>query len=331
MFQRKTLLIAVVVLSVLLAASALLTVPPDSYTRFMVYIPGGRVEIGDDIESSRYTARIDRYLIAPCETTNREVVDIYNRALAWKLAEIRGKSVWVHPETGILLQFPLLDTAIAGSGILIRDDELAVVPGTEHLPACGVSWYGAAMYCNYLSRIEGFDEVYDTIDWTPVKNARGYRLPEYEEWEWAARGGEKSEGYRYAGSDDPLEVGWFKENSGGTAHPVAKKRPNELGLYDMSGNLHEFMSEVWDPLRTMKYKPDESGFVSGGLLTSGRIWRGGAWNKQPVSVYFFRQNINQPDYCLPWSDIGFRIVFTRPALSLRIRSFFRPVPALPPM
>ncbi len=54
MFQRKTLLIAVVVLSVLLAASALLTVPPDSYTRFMVYIPGGRVEIGDDIESSRY-------------------------------------------------------------------------------------------------------------------------------------------------------------------------------------------------------------------------------------------------------------------------------------
>ena len=91
------------------------------------------------------------------------------------------------------------------------------------------------------------------------------------------------------------------------------------------------MSEVWDPLRTMKYKPDESGFVSGGLLTSGRIWRGGAWNKQPVSVYFFRQNINQPDYCLPWSDIGFRIVFTRPALSLRIRSFFRPVPALPPM
>ncbi len=330
MFHRKTIMLAAGILLALVAAAALLTVPPDSYTRFMVFVPGGRVEIGDDAESSRYIARIERYLIAPCETTNREIVDVYNRAISWELAEIRGKSVWVHPDTGIRLQFPLLDTAISGSGIIIRDGKLAVVPGTEDLPACGVSWYGAALYCNYLGRIEGFDEVYDTIDWVPVKNARGYRLPEYEEWEWAARGGEKSKGYQYAGSDDPLEVGWFKENSGGAAHPVATKEPNELGLYDMSGNLHEFMNEVWDPLRTMNYKPDESGFVSGGLLTSGRIWRGGAWNKQPVSVYFFRQNINQPDYCLPWPDIGFRIVFTRPTPAMRVRSFFRPEPALPP-
>lgn len=331
MFTRKTVLIAAGILIMLLAAATLLTTPPDSYTRYMKYIPGARVTIGDDVESSRYIAILDDFLVAPCETTNREVVAVYNQALAWNLAEIRGSSVWVHPETGITLQFPLIDTDISGSGIKIQDGRLAVIAGTELLPACGISWYGAALYCNYLGSIEGFDEVYDTIDWTPVKNARGYRLPEYEEWEWAARGGEKSQGYRYAGSDDPLEAGWFLENSGGTAHPVAQKKPNELGLYDMSGNVHEFMSEIWDALRTMNYKPDESGFVAGGLLSAGRIWRGGAWNKQPVSVYFFRQNINQPDYCLPWPDIGFRIVFARPTLAMRIRSFFRPEPALPPM
>lgn len=331
MFSKRTILIAAGVLIMLIAAATFLTIPPDSYTRYMVYVPGTRVSIGDDSDSSRYSAILDNYLVAPCEVTNREIVTVYNQALAWNLAEIRNKSVWVHPETGITLQFPLIDTGIPGSGINIQDGKLAVIAGTELLPACGISWYGAALYCNYLGSIEGFDEVYDTIDWTPVKNARGYRLPEYEEWEWAARGGEKSRGYRFSGSDDPLEAGWFKENSGGTAHPVATKPPNELGLYDMSGNLHEFMTEVWDPLRTMNYKPDESGFTSGGLLTSGRIWRGGAWNKQPVSVYFFRQNINQPDYCLPWPDIGFRIVFARPTLAMRIRSFFRPEPALPPM
>lgn len=330
MFTKKTILLATGLLVILVASVAVLTIPPDSYTRYMVYIHGSRVTIGDDVESSRYTFLLDDYLIAPCETTNSELVSVYNQALAWNLAEIRGDSVWVHPDTGIRLQFPLVDTSVEGSGIMVANERLAVIPGTEHLPACGVSWYGAAMYCNYLSSIEGFSEVYDTIDWTPVKNARGYRLPEYEEWEWAARGGEKSRGYRYAGSDDPLEVGWFRENSEGTAHPVATKRPNELGLYDMSGNLHEFMTEVWDPLRTLDYKPDESGFTSGSLLSSGRIWRGGAWNKQPVSVYFFRQNINQPDYCLPWPDIGFRIVFTRPTPAMRIRFFFRPEPELPP-
>lgn len=72
------------------------------------------------------------------------------------------------------------------------------------------------------------------------ENANGYRLPTVEEWQYAAKGGQE---FRYSGSDNLDEVGWYYDNSGSETHPVAQKKPNDYGLYDMSGNVGEW---CWD-------------------------------------------------------------------------------------
>lgn len=69
-----------------------------------------------------------------------------------------------------------------------------------------------------------------------------FRIPNEEEWEYAARGGNVSKGYKYAGSNNIDEVAWYDKNSGNQPHPVALKRGNELGLYDMCGNIQEWCS-----------------------------------------------------------------------------------------
>lgn len=278
----------------------------------MVKVQGGQISIGNGNESAQYDFEIKTFTISPYEVTNELFVEVYNQGIRWHVATVKDGEIWFDPEYKRVFQFALLDTGIEGCKIRYNNGKLSTEPGTEKLPVVGVSWYGAAMFCNLLSRIEGRDEVYDIIDWVHKKNAKGYRLPTYEEWEYAARGGIMSKGYTYSGSDDAYEVGWVQQNSNGSVHPVGMKKPNELGLYDMSGNLHEFTTEVFSPLRNEYYKPDENGFgTNGGLLTSNRIWRGGAWNKQPVSVYFFRQCIDQPPALLGYPDIGFRLVLDR--------------------
>ena len=152
----------------------------------------------------------------------------------------------------------------------LSDDEcesLESFGGTENNPVECVSWYDAVYFCNKLSMMEGLTPAYsvdgetdpDYWGYTPHSkeergssfygtitqnpDADGFRLPTEAEWEYAAKGGEN---YTYAGSNNLDEVGWYCGNSGYMTHPVGEKKPNGYGLYDMSGNVCEW---VWDSFR----------------------------------------------------------------------------------
>jgi formylglycine-generating enzyme len=177
-------------------------------------------------------------------------------------------------------------------------------PGADR-PVEGVSWYDAIEYCNRLSEREGLQPYYeiqrnrpdpenqneeDPLKWTVTINAQanGYRLPSELEWEYAASGGQLSQGFQYSGSDDLDAVAWYWQNAGdrrleggwywpmiqqnnNRTHPVGSKQPNELGLHDLSGNVREW---VWDRLDELPPDLPEAAGMPGIYL---RLWKGGGW------------------------------------------------------
>ena len=118
-----------------------------------------------------------------------------------------------------------------------------------------------------------YNDVKEFITKLNQKTGKTFRLPTEAEWEYAARGGKKSKGYKYSGSDNINDVAWYKDNSDDKTHPVKTKRPNELGIYDMSGNVYEWCSD-WYGGYSSNAQTNPQG-PSGG---SYRVFRGGSWS-----------------------------------------------------
>ena len=117
-----------------------------------------------------------------------------------------------------------------------------------------------------------WDDCQEFIGKLNARTGMQFRLPTEAEWEYAARGGDRSKGYKYAGSGNLDEVGWYGGNSGKHTHPVGEKKPNELGLYDMSGNVWEWCQD-WYGDYTDEAQTNPTGPQSGGI----RVLRGGSY------------------------------------------------------
>ena len=169
-------------------------------------------------------------------------------------------------------------------------------------PVIKVNWFDAVDYCNWRSQREGLREVYQIKQQqvSPNWQANGYRLPTEAEWEYAARGGQQSQGFEYAGSNILDEVAWYDKNSGGKTHLVGEKKANELGLYDLSGNVWEW---CWDWYGDYPSKAIED--PKGPDTGTYRVRRGGSWRRNAIGARVaYRYNRN-PDY--RFNNVGFRL------------------------
>ena len=152
-------------------------------------------------------------------------------------------------------------------------------------PVENVSWNDCKEFITKLNRLTG----------------KNFRLPTEAEWEYAARGGKKSKGYKYSGSNTIGNVAWYGDNSGSTTHNVKTKTPNELGIYDMSGNVWEWC-EDWYGNYSSGSQTNPKGSSSGSI----RVLRGGGWSGYATSCRVSDRSGSSPGG--RDSNLGFRVV-----------------------
>ena len=163
------------------------------------------------------------------------------------------------------------------------------------------------------SRVQGLQLPVEQVSWNDCQTfieklneftGMHFRLPTEAEWEFAARGGTKSKDYIYSGSDNIDDVAWYMDNSDLMSHKVATKAPNELGIYDMCGNVWEWCQDWYD-----NYSSSFTNNPSGPATGIYRVLRGGSFTGSEYPVYS-RGDAELPDYngnSLKYSNIGLRL------------------------
>jgi len=268
----------------------------------LVEVKGGVFEMGDLLEEGGederppHSVKLADFRISRFEITNQQYCDFLNAddSAAAKASEwLNFSSSYCHIREK------------DGQFVVLDEDK------RDH-PVVTVNWYGAAAFCNFMSERKKYNPCYNLVDGSRDSLATGFRLPTEAEWEYAARGGQigVSRGlpYTYSGSDSIDAVAWYWENSGSAPNPVGKKQPNELGIYDMSGNAWEWCQDRYDG----KYYEacEQQGVVenpAGPPTGSDRVLRGGGWISSALHCRSADRYGGDPggrDYY-----VGFRLVF----------------------
>lgn len=239
---------------------------PGKYDDWLIEIEGGSFLMGSrkfDDAQPVHVVKVSDFKLSKYEVTNKQFVIFLNDYGSGfvKTGKYKGKKMVDEFEFGIVK----------------TGDTWTYPMGFGNNPVVNVTWYGAYTFCEFY----------------------GYRLPSEAEWEFAARGGIYANGYRFAGSDSADLVAWYRRNTNGLPSRVGMKKPNELGLYDMSGNVWEWCNDFYT--KNYQMKISESDTIESKTC---RILRGGSWyvTRDFLDVSY-RQN-GMP-YCV-FLDYGFR-------------------------
>jgi formylglycine-generating enzyme required for sulfatase activity len=236
-----------------------------------------------------------------------------------KAATAVSGSVWKEPATGIEMVYVKGGCYRMGCGSWTSDCDSDEKPGHE---VCVDDFYIGKYEVtqgqwrallgnnpsnfkkgdNYPVEMVSWDDAQEFIGKLNGKTGRSFRLPTEAEWEYAARSGGKAE--KYAGGNDIEAVAWYTSNSGGATHPVGAKRPNGLGIYDMSGNVWEWCQDWFEGGYYGKSPRNNPQGPSSG---SFRVYRGGGWDRAPAGVRAAGRGRNTPGD--RFDDLGFRLVF----------------------
>ena len=264
----------------------------------MVPIPAGSFEMGDSFHEGHpdewpvHTVTVSAFYIGRCEVTNDEMAEVLqwaydNNKIAVSTSTVRN--AMGDPQKLLHLDDPECRITWNGRAFDLKSAKSSGYPCVE------VTWYGAVAFCNYRSEKEGLTPCYDLSDWSCDWSANGYRLPTEAEWEKAARGG--AAGHRFPWSDtDTIQharanyeskSNYSYDTSPTQGHhpdyddgeypytsPVGSFAPNGYGVYDMAGNVWEWVWDYWDAhYYSVSPEADPRGPSSG----SYRVVRSGRW------------------------------------------------------
>lgn len=247
----------------------------------MIFVEGGTFQMGcDDTrdgncmdrEKPVHSVTVSSFYLSKYEITHKQYIEFLNAI------NCNSDGTFNDPEFGSVTYINMNRAVIGYSAgrFNFKGSNRAL---TEDTPVIFVSWFGANAYCRWA----------------------GGRLPTEAEWEYAARGGNKSQGYRFSGSNDLNAVAWWNGNSGSRTHPVGTKQANELGLHDMTGNVMEWCSDWFD---ANYYSISPSNNPKGPATGRSRVLRGGSWFTMSARVA--GRIVNLPSFT--YIDYGFRLL-----------------------
>ena len=258
-----------------------------------------------------YTTLVCLLALTACQDEPKSdegaVEKITVNGVSFKMVKVKGGSLTLNMElqitpTYVLYQDSTLDVTIADYSIgqteVTQALWLAVMGSnpsyfsTTEIPFGRDREFGDDLQrpVEYIS----WNDCLEFIDKLNELTGRHFRIPSEAEWEFAARGGNKTHGYPYAGSDSIDEVAWYGGNSDNMTHPVGQKKPNELGLYDMSGNVNEFCLD-YVPYRD----PTGTSYIF-------RIFRGGSYSNK-CFVWERGRLVHEGAFSVRSSSVGLRL------------------------